>query len=127
MTAPVTMSQPKGETIAMTAPVTQSGADGAWTVRFFMPKGATVESLPTPNDKRVRLITIPSSRVALVRFSGLTPDKVVAARTQGLKELLASYGFQPIGPPSLARYDPPWTLWFLRRNEIWIPIAAAAE
>src|SRR5690606_32462951 len=71
MTAPVVQQRTTGETIAMTAPVTQSGGDGAWVVRFVMPSDYTMETLPTPNDARVRLVSVAPQRFAIVRFSGL--------------------------------------------------------
>jgi hypothetical protein len=126
MTAPVTQSKPQSEKIAMTAPVIQSGAEGAWIVRFIMPKGSTVETLPAPNDSRVKLLTIPASRIALVRFSGLTQPKDVQKRTRELESFLDARKYRALDAPALARFDPPWTLWFMRRNEIWVPIARDA-
>ena len=125
MTAPVVQS-PAGEPIAMTAPVLQTGGSGGWIVRFIMPHGATVATLPRPNNPRVHLRDVAASRVAVVRFSGLARPDDVAARTLALSRFVAAQHLQPSGPPSLAQYDPPWTPWFMRRNEIMIPVASAA-
>ena len=122
MTAPVVQAPAKGESIAMTAPVVQTGANGAWTVRFIMPRGYTLDTLPTPNDQRVHLIPLPAARVAVVRFSGLAPEAEILQKTTELRAFLAAQQLAAIGPPSLARYNPPWTLWFLRRNEIMIQV-----
>ena len=100
--------------------------EGAWIVRFIMPKGSTVETLPAPNDSRVKLLTIPASRIALVRFSGLTQPKDVQKRTRELESFLDARKYRALDAPALARFDPPWTLWFMRRNEIWVPIARDA-
>lgn len=124
MTAPVVQQRTTSETIAMTAPVTQSGSDGAWVVRFVMPSSYTMETLPTPNDARVRLVSVPPQRFAIVRFSGLARPGDVERRTASLRSFLAGRQLSVAGPASLARYDPPWTPWFMRRNEVWIPLAS---
>jgi len=125
MTAPVVQERATSETSAMTAPVTQSGTDGAWVVRFTMPSTYTLETLPAPNDARVRLVPVPAQRYAVVRFSGLTRPDEVERRTGALRTFMEQQHLLAAGAPSLARYDPPWTLWFMRRNEVLIPIARA--
>ena len=126
MTAPVVQAKAGSETIAMTAPVIQTGVpgqSGEWTVRFIMPAGYTLDTLPTPNNPKVQLMPLPPARFAAVTFSGLAHEDDVALRTAELKAYMAAHALQPIGPPALARYNPPWTLWFMRRNEVLIPIA----
>ena len=123
MTAPVTQSETKGVKIAMTAPVTQSGDGQAWSVRFTMPARYPLDTLPQPNDPRVSLITIPSQRYAVVRFSGLAREKDIAEQTSRLSGWMAAHHISADGKAILARYDPPWTLWFARRNEVLFPIA----
>lgn len=123
MTAPVVQQPAKGETIAMTAPVTQSGGDGAWVVRFTMPSTYTLETLPAPNDARVRLVPVSPQRYAVVRFSGLARPDSVERRTGTLRKFMEHQHLRAAGAPSLARYDPPWTFSFMRRNEVWIPVA----
>lgn len=121
MTAPV-VQQREGEKIAMTAPVTQTATDGQWTVRFMMPAGYTLQSLPKPNDARVRLLELPPARMAVVRFSGLVNARDVERQTALLREFIARKKLRATGPASLARYNPPWTPWFLRRNEVMLPL-----
>lgn len=120
MTAPVTQTQQGNEKIAMTAPVTQSGNELGWTVRFIMPQGYTLNTLPIPNDSRVKLVALESVRVAVVKFSGLAKEPEIIERTQQLKQFLQEQKLVAVGSETLARYDPPWTLWFLRRNELMI-------
>ena len=122
MTAPVVQEPAKGEKIAMTAPVVQTQEGPSWTVRFIMPKGYTLETLPTPNDARVRLVALPPARLAVIRFTGLAFSGDVARRTTELRAFIAAHQLRATGTPSLARYNPPWTLWFLRRNEVMIPV-----
>ena len=124
MTAPVVQARGGGVTIPMTAPVTQGGGPGAWVVRFIMPRGSTLATLPTPNDARVHLRALPAARIAVSRFSGFTADGDIRRETRALEAFLAEYHLRAAAKASLARYDPPWTPWFMRRNEIWIPLAA---
>ena len=89
-----------------------------------MPKRFQISSLPQPNDTRIRLRVAPSVRVAVIRFSGLAEPETVKAKADELKAWLEARGLHTAGAASLAQYDPPWTLWFLRRNEVSIPVAA---
>ena len=125
MTAPVVQAQSGSETIAMTAPVIQTrvpGQSGAWTVRFIMPATYTLDSLPTPNDAKVQLMVLPPARFAAVTFSGLAGEDDVALRTAELSVYITSHALQADGPPALARYNPPWTPWFMRRNEVLVAV-----
>ena len=120
MTAPV--AQKPSETIRMTAPVTQIRTAEQWIVQFTMPSSYSLEALPVPNDPQVHLRDKPPTRVAVIQFSGLAQPDDVAARTADLSAWMLRRHLQEAGPASLAQYDPPWTLWFMRRNEVMIPI-----
>ncbi len=121
MTAPVAQA-PVGEKIAMTAPVAQVQKGGAWIVRFTMPKGYTLETLPEPNDPKVHLKVAPPAKVAVLRFSGLAHAQTVASKTSELDRLTKAHGLLAEGSVTLAQYNPPWTPWFMRRNEVMLPI-----
>jgi hypothetical protein len=124
MTAPVAQ-QSGGTTIAMTAPVAQSaGSDGEWVIRFFMPSALAMADLPAPDDDRVRLVEVPAETVAVLRFSGDRGAKAVADHTQRLRNTLRAHGFEADGEAVSWFYDPPWTLPFLRRNEVALPLTA---
>ncbi len=124
MTAPVV--QEKGQRIAMTAPVaTQRGGEGQWVIRFFMPSEYTLDTLPTPNDERVHLVTVPGERVAVLRFSGIASAQAVAARTEELLTALRDNDIDPSGEPLTWFYDPPWTIPFRRRNEVVVSLGPA--
>lgn len=120
MTAPVT--QEAGRRIAMTAPVTQQGGQGAWTIRFIMPAGSMLPALPRPKDARIHLAEEPGRRIAAVRFSGFATDASLAEHQRQLADWVAKRRLVPAGPAVFAYYDPPWTLPFLRRNEVLIPV-----
>lgn len=112
------------DTIAMTAPVGQSG-DGStdWSIRFFMPSKWTMQTLPAPDDDRVRLTEVPAETFAVLSFTGDRGPDAVRTRTVELREALRAHGIEPTGDPAAWFYDPPWTLPFRRRNEIAIPIS----
>ena len=118
MTAPVVQGRPSGEKIPMTAPVTQSAAGDNWVVRFVMPAGSVENEMPSPTDARVQLRTLAATRYAVVRFSGVASEKDVAEKTAQLDAFITMHQLQASGSPLLARYDPPWTPWFMRRNEV---------
>ena len=121
MTAPVT--QAASERIAMTAPVTQNRSPGgAWTIRFFMPARYTLDTLPTPTDPAVSLVPVPAQTYAVLRFTGSTAPEAVAAQQAELSRALEGTPWQANGLPLAWFYDPPWTLPFLRRNEVAIPL-----
>jgi len=125
MTAPV--AQEQSQKIAMTAPVAaQRGATGTWVIRFFMPSGQTMDSLPTPNDERVRLVHVPGEQMAVLRFSGLAKPEVIKARTGELLKTLRDNNIYAAGEPVTWFYDPPWTIPFRRRNEIAVSVATIA-
>lgn len=124
MTAPVAQqqgpaTQQHGQKIAMTAPVAaRRGPGGDWVIRFFMPAEHTLDTLPTPGDDRVRLVTVPAETVGVLRFSGVASPEAVAERTAELLDTLRGAGVTTDGDPVTWFYDPPWTLPFRRRNEV---------
>jgi hypothetical protein len=89
-----------------------------------MPHGYTLETLPVPDDSRVHLQRVAPVRVAVVRFSGLAGKAAVDAKTRELVAWIENHHLRATGSATLAQYDPPWTLWFARRNEVMIPIAS---
>lgn len=122
MTAPVAQLA-ASEKIAMTAPVAQTqGAPGTWVVRFTMPSAWTLETLPIPDDARVTLRTAAPTRFAVLRFSGLARPDDVQSNTRELLAQVSSHRLNAIGPVTLAQYNPPWTLWFMRRNEVMVEV-----
>jgi len=121
MTAPVSQEQ-KGEKISMTAPVSQQRVQGKWAVSFMMPASYTMETLPTPDDPNIKLRQVPARRVAAVRYSGFWSEEKYLLHKEKLEKWIKDNRFTVIGEPVWARYNPPFTLWFMRRNEILIPV-----
>jgi len=125
MTRPVTIeeSEEKSVKMSMTAPVEMYGEDGIYVMTFMMPSEYTMETLPLPNDERVKLREIPARRIAAIEFSGGWSQESARERTEELKVWMGKKGFRAAGEPIFARYDPPFVPWFLRHNEILIPVA----
>ena len=118
MTAPVTMEA--SEKISMTAPVTMEEADGQWRMHFVMPSQYTLETLPKPNNPAISLREMPSQHYAVIRFSWFAGEEKVAKKAAELLAWMKSKNITPTGKAELARYNPPWTPPFLRRNEVMI-------
>ena len=126
MTAPVSQ-EPRGEKIKMTAPVSLQPAQGRWAVSFMMPSSYTLETLPEPEDPGIILRQVPARRMAVVRYSGFWSKKNYLRYKNKLEEWINKEGLTILGDPIWARYNPPFTPWFLRRNEILIPVNSVSE
>jgi effector-binding domain-containing protein len=141
MTTPVTIESSKGgqsQKIAMTAPVTieannSSNLDNKslpkleWTVAFVMPSEYTLSSLPKPLDPRIQIREIPAEKKAVIVFSGRYNEAKVTDQNNALEAWIKTKHWQIIGEPQFARYNPPWTLPFMRRNEILISVRDQAK
>jgi hypothetical protein len=123
MTAPVTQQAPS-EKVAMTAPVSQIQVPGGFLVQFTMPASFTLASLPEPNDPRIRLREVPASRVAVNVYTGSWSEAHYQQQLNELLTALKNDGVQTKGKPVFARFNSPFQLWFLRRNEIWIELGS---
>ena len=123
MTAPVTQKA-EPEKIAMTSPVGQRKADQGWAVSFMMPAFYTMDTIPLPDDPNIVLREIPAHRAAAIRYSGRWSEKSYKKHLSSLLEWMASENLLAVGEPVWARYNAPFTPWFMRRNEILIPIGS---
>ena len=126
MTAPVGQ-ETSSEKIAMTAPVVQEADESGWRVAFVVPAEFSWETAPQPTDPRVSLRLVPERTVAAVRFSGTWSEDRFANHEGELRAQLAKHGLQPVGEAVYARYNPPFTPWFMRRNEVLIPVTAVGD
>ena len=121
MTAPVIQQQ--SEKIAMTAPVMQQSRGDVWNVRFVMPASYTLETLPKPNNPAVKLKEVQGRRFAVIRFSGGSGEENLKKHKHALLEFISAQKLGALSEPTYAFYNPPWTLPFLRRNEVMVEIA----
>jgi hypothetical protein len=122
MTAPVTQEAAPVK-FAMTAPVSQSAAPAGYLVQFVLPRGVAVADAPEPLDARIRLRGVPASRVAVIRFSGFWSESNYDEHLATLRAALTAASLAPLGEPIYSRYNPPFTPWFMRRNEIWLRLS----
>jgi len=128
MTAPVLQTQTaqSDQKIAMTAPVTQTpapssdgnAANDSWVIRFIMPSQYTLATLPKAAGDDVRLLDVPPSRRAAIRFSGVATDALIEMNERALRTWLAARAITILGPPTYAYYNDPFTPGLLRRNEV---------
>jgi hypothetical protein len=107
--------------IAMTAPVQQT-MSGPAEMAFMMPSEYALDDLPAPNDERVAFRQEPAYTAAVIRFSGWADAEKADEHWQKLRGFLIKEGIEIVGEPTLNQYNPPWTLPFLRRNEIIVPV-----
>ena len=112
--------------VAMTAPVVQvqDARSRRYVVGFVMPAGLGADDLPAPSDPDVHLRRVPAETAAALRFSGRWTRRSFEKRCAQLLAALEDVGLEAAGTPRYARFDPPWTPWFLRRNEVVVPVAA---
>lgn len=121
MTAPVAI-KPASEKIAMTAPVGMQQSDNGWKVSFVMPSQYNLDTLPKSNNPAVTIKQLPAKKIALIRFSGFVDEEKIQLKSAELYQWVALKKLNLIGTPELARYNPPWTLPFLRRNELMVEV-----
>ena len=120
MTAPV--QQKENQKIAMTAPVQQQSTGKSWRMSFVMPSKYSMDSLPVPNNNRVRLKEILTKKFVVIEFSGTNSNENVTEHENQLMNYIEANQIKINGSPKYAFYNPPWSLPFLRRNEVMIEI-----
>ena len=121
MTAPVEM-EPLPQKINMTKPVLTEGSDNNWIVSFIMPNEFTLETLPKPNNKSIKISSIPKEKYAVIVFSGLVRESSYLEKEKLLNQFIKEKKLKTSGEIKIARYNPPWTLPFFRRNELMIKV-----
>ena len=125
MTVPVE-SASAGQKMNMTVPVesrlSDAGQDSTYTYAFVMERAYTMDSLPKPDDARIRLVERPARVMAVKRYSGTWGASKLQKKTDELLAALQADGVDVIGEPVFARYNGPLTPWFLRRNEVMVEI-----
>ncbi len=121
MTAPVSQN-PASEKIPMTAPVSQAQKNGRWRIAFMMPSTYTMETLPVPDGDRIVLRDEKEKTVAVICYSGTWGKERYMDHETKLRDWISTKGWKIIGEPLWARYNPPFMPWFMRRNEIMIPV-----
>ena len=122
MTSPVSQ-QRVSEKIAMTAPVSQQASGDGWMVSFMMPASFTMSTIPQPTNPEVQIREVPAFKAVVIRFSGRWTEKNYREHLEELEAWIRHKQLTVTGDPVWARYDPPFKPWFMRRNEILIPVS----
>ena len=120
MTAPVI--QTSNEKIAMTAPVIQQGYNNKWQVSFVMPAEYTEATLPKPNNSDIKIVSHPSHKMIVIKFSGHTTTDNIKKHEQQLLAYIVNNDIKVSGQPIYAFYNPPWVLPFFKRNEVMFQV-----
>lgn len=126
MTAPVLEkvwdAGPDSQSIAMTAPVMATVEGESHVIAFGMPRSYTLETLPTPTDPRVKIVTISEKKMAATQFSWYRTDARVQAKKQELIGALKKDNISTIGGPQYAGYNAPWTPPWMVHNEVLVEV-----
>ncbi len=126
MTAPVIAQKVGGEktseNIAMTAPVVATTDGDSQIISFGMPRSYTLETLPTPNDPRVKIVMIPTKKYAVLQFSWYSSDARIKQMQEKLLSALLHDGVMVQGITAYAGYNAPWTPPWMNRNEVLVEI-----
>jgi effector-binding domain-containing protein len=125
MTVPVMSKEGNavdGEKIPMTSPVLGERQAKGWRYSFVLPAGYALEDAPLPSNPDVKLAVIPRKKVAVIRYSGSWKEQTMREKSEKLVEWIQTKNFEVLSKSRSAGYDPPWTLPFLRRNEIMIDV-----
>ena len=121
MTAPVEM-EAVSQKIDMTTPVLTEGNINTWVISFIMPDNYTLATLPKPNNKEIKIISLPREKYAVIVFSGLIRESSYQEKENLLNKFIKEKNLKTSGEIKIARYNPPWTLPFFRRNELMIKV-----
>ncbi len=117
MTTPVSQSK-SNEKIAMTTPVVQSGSVDRWKIQFTMPSKYTLDTLATAKDARIQFRMTQPIKKVVIKFSGSITKRNLSGNLNKLEDFIKQNKLLVQEPPEYAFYDAPWTLPFMRRNEI---------
>ena len=121
MTTPVEMS-PMAENLLITSPVMDDQVNDKWLINFVMPQEYSLDTLPKPNNPQVKIIEVPKEKYAVIVFSGLVRESSYTEKVELLHNYLEENGLKQQSAVKVARYNPPWTLPFFRRNELMVRI-----
>lgn len=110
----------RGEPIAMTTPVLQAPVEGGWTMAFILPRKYSFSTAPKPLDAEIELEQVPPQTMAILRYSGSVDEDRIQRKFRELRGWVQSIGWRSISEPLAAQYDPPFTIPFLKRNEVLV-------
>ncbi len=107
------------ESISMTIPVMQKSlGNKKWNVSFVVPKKFDINNAPQPDNSNIQLKNNIDLKVIAITFSGLFSDGNIEENEIKLRNYIKEKGIKIEEPAIYAGYNAPWTLWFLKRNEV---------
>jgi hypothetical protein len=109
--------------IAMTAPVLVQHKGEESGMSFVVPREVAAGRVPAPKAGDVSVDEMPAAKFAVFTYSGRRTDKNEGEALEKLRSWMAKKNLRPEGDPIFAYYDPPWTLPFMRRNEVMLRIS----
>ena len=121
MTTPV-LQKSQNEKISTTMPVYQQENSDTWTMTFVLPSKYTLETIPIPLNDKIEIKMVPAKKVATIQYSGFINSRKIKDNATKLLSWLENNEYTSLSEPYSAGYDPPWTIPFLRRNEVHIEI-----
>ena len=117
MTAPVKLDMTAPVKLDMTAPVKDYDFNG---MAFVMPSDFDPSIIP--NDSQVEIQRVEGQKLAVIRYSGFMGSRKMKEKYSELIKVLDSNNIEYSDGAVYAAYNGPYTLPFLRRNEVWIQI-----
>ena len=87
-----------------------------------MPSGYDLDSLPVPLDPRVVLREEPARLMAVRSYSGRWTEANYRENESLLLAAVEKAGLKPVAAPVYARYNSPFSLPFIRRNEAMVEV-----
>jgi hypothetical protein len=108
------------ESIAMTSPVTMELGE-TMTMKFMVPKGYDMNSLPEPNDKSITFEKQPEKIIAAIKFDGWASNEKIAKHIELLRDALAKAEIKHTNTFSYLGYNPPYEV-INRRNEVVVEV-----
>lgn len=108
--------------IAMTSPVEMQESEDGMRMSFMMPGEYEQDSLPAPNDPRIRFHETEGFYAATLEFGGWASEKDIERYGQKLAERLADLEILPEGEVIYLGYNPPFQM-VNRRNEVMLRLS----
>ena len=112
----------QNQSIPMTAPVTTFEDENSYNMLFYMLNSDDISDLPKPLDQNITFENFILGKCAVISFSWFVNDKKINKYQNKLKKFLKDNNYTQQSPFMLNRYDSPWKLPFMRRNEVLVKI-----
>jgi hypothetical protein len=120
-------SNNESRSMSMTTPVLTSYERDSYEMAFVLPSMLTSNTAPRPTDPAVYIRDILPDRVAAREFPGIATDGEIRRQRTALEAALARDGeLYNAKSIRVLQYNPPYTLPWLRRNELVVSLLPGA-